>query len=373
MMLLSCCAGGTVFAQDHSQLEGLVEDAVESAIDTRETREPGNWVWMPTPVLNPTIDGGLAFAALRLYKLDDESPPSTTGAGGFATSNGSKGGGLFSQNYLRNDRVRLSAAAGYADLNLYFYGIGNLGRDREGLKINQEGVFGLGQALWQLRKNLYAGVRLRYLSLKTSLRGPADERPFGLAPEQLLDFGLQLDSIGPGFKLEWDSRDSNWFPTSGQFAQLFLDSSSQTFGASRDYRMANLRWSGYWLHGERDVLALNATACAASENAPFYDICLIGANKNLRGFVTGQYRDRSMLTVQAEYRKQLAESWGVVLFGGLGEVAPEFGQFTASNVRTSAGFGVRWLASPPHGVRLSVDLAWGEGDSAAYFYIGEAF
>jgi outer membrane protein assembly factor BamA len=361
------------FASDPLQMKKVEEDVVETAEELGERRKSADWVWMPVPVLNPTLDAGLAFAVLRLYKLHPDSPPSTTGLGGLATTNGSWGGGLFTKNYIREDRIRITGGIAYADLNLNFYGIGNNSREFDRLKINQRGTAGFGQALFRLGRNLYGGVRLRYLSLTSQLRYLPEDSFSEIPPEQLLDFGLQLDSIGPGIKFEWDTRSDAWFPTAGHYAEFSVDTSRKSFGADRDYEQYNLKWSGYWSVGDNDVLAANATGCLASDKAPFYDICLLGSSKNLRGFEGGRYRDETMLTGQVEYRKQLASRWGVVLFGGLGQVADSFGRFNRENIRTSAGFGVRWVASEEHGVRLSIDLAWGEGESAAYFYIGEAF
>lgn len=371
---LAAAVPGAAWAQEGAQIETLVEDVAEALEETADRRPAGSWVWMPIPILNPTVDAGLAVAALHLYKLHPEAPVSTTGAGGFGTTNGSKGGGLFTKNYLRADRLRLTGAIGYGDVNLDFFGIGNDAPDRNRLKLNQRGTFGFGQLLWRLRDNLYGGLRLRYLSLSSRLRYAPPEDQFSVPPEELLALKLDLDSIGPGLKFEWDTRDDTWFPTGGHFAQFSVDSSRESLGSDRNYEIYNLNWAGFWPVRGGDVLAVNATACSASDKAPFYDICLIGSSKNLRGYAGGRYRDDTMLTGQVEYRKQLTSRWGMVFFGGLGQVADNWGDYTRDNIRTSAGLGVRWVASEAHGVRLSIDLAWGEGgDSAAYFYIGEAF
>lgn len=366
-------APGAVSAGDPLRVQKIEDDVVETTEELGKRRKKGDWVWMPIPVLNPTIDAGLAIAVLRLYKLHPDSPPSTTGAAGLATSNGSWGGGVFTKNYINKDHIRITGGLGYADMNLNFYGLGNSEVDFEGVKINQSGTAGFGQALFRLTDRLYGGVRLRYLSLTSKLRYDLEDSFGGIPPNELLDLGLQIDSIGPGLKFEFDSRSDVWFPTAGHFAEFSIDTSRESFGGDRDYEQYNLKWSGYWSVGEYDVLAANATACAASDKAPFYDICLLGANKNLRGFEGGRYRDDTMVTMQLEYRRRLSARWGAVVFGGLGQVAESFGAFNRDNIRTGAGLGIRWVASEKHGVRLSVDLAWGEGDSAAYFYVGESF
>jgi len=40
-------------------------------------------------------------------------------------------------------------------------------------------------------------------------------------------------------------------------------------------------------------------------DVPFYELCLLGQYQDSRGYQTGQYRDRVMLTAQAEYRLEL--------------------------------------------------------------------
>jgi hypothetical protein len=43
--------------------------------------------------------------------------------------------------------------------------------------------------------------------------------------------------------------------------------------------------------------------------------------------VAGQYIDRDMIATQLEYRLELPWRFGIVAFGGLGEVAPSVSKF----------------------------------------------
>ena len=58
------------------------------------------------------------------------------------------------------------------------------------------------------------------------------------------------------------------------------------------------------------VVALRASACQASDRTPLFDLCLFGANNDLRGYEVGRYRDRAMVAAQAEYRFPLAGALG---------------------------------------------------------------
>ena len=362
VLLLFSQAG---LSRDRTQVESAIEDTTEVLETTIKTRKTGNWVWMPIPILNPTVEAGLAVAAMRLYQVGENAPPSTTAFGAFATTNGSKGGGVFTKNYLADDRIRLTGGLGYGDLNLDFFGVGNDPGDSDlKVKINQKGEFAFAQSLWRIRKNLYAGPRFRYLSLTT--RFPILDEMFPLHRDELVSSGL-------GAKLEWDTRDNPYGPRKGRFLEVSLDTSSGAFGGDRNYGQLNVKWAKFYPIGEHDVLAVQATACYASDSAPFYDICLIGSGRNLRGYTGGRYRDHAMLTSQIEYRRHLGGRWGAVVFAGLGQVARSFGDFNTNNLRPSAGLGLRWVASQEHGVRLSIDYAQGDDDSAFYFYIGESF
>ena len=105
LALLWVFAPGAVSAGDPLRVKKIEDDVVETTEELGKRRKKGDWVWMPIPVLNPTIDAGLAVAVLRLYKLHPDSPPSTTGAAGLATSNGSWGGGVFTKNYINKDHI----------------------------------------------------------------------------------------------------------------------------------------------------------------------------------------------------------------------------------------------------------------------------
>lgn len=89
--------------------------------------------------------------------------------------------------------------------------------------------------------------------------------------------------------------------------------------------------------------------------------------------MAGQYRDKAMLTAQMEYRARLWKRWGMVAFGGVGTIAPEFDQFSWDELLPSVGGGLRYMISGKKRINLGVDFAVGRDTNAFYFRIGEAF
>mgnify|MGYP003133653538 CR=1 FL=1 len=75
--------------------------------------EKGNWVVAPIPVSNPTMGTGLQLATLYLHPSRDGNggPNPTSGLGAMYTDTNSWGVGAFHQDYLLDDRLRVTAAA----------------------------------------------------------------------------------------------------------------------------------------------------------------------------------------------------------------------------------------------------------------------
>src|SRR5262249_41831228 len=107
--------------------------------------------------------------------------------------------------------------------------------------------------------------------------------------------------------------------------------------------------------------------------APFYDLCLFGSQHDLRGYEGGRYRDHAMAAAQLEIRQHLFWRIGAVVFGGVGAVAPSFGELGQAKGLPAAGPGLRFQPTSKGPVNMSVDYAWGLHSQGIYLYVGEAF
>ena len=123
---------------------------------------PPDLVVAPVPGYSPQVGWNLAVAAgYFLTPKDEESkvPPSILGAFGFIAENGSIAYGAGVKLNLLDDRLRVTAGGGYADVRYRFYG-----RDRDqnnlgiGIDILQEGPAFFAKARWRLFGRFYAGV-----------------------------------------------------------------------------------------------------------------------------------------------------------------------------------------------------------------------
>lgn len=368
-LLALSLAVGSAAAAGPEAAGATAQSSGEAAAHAKEGGKP-TFVVMPIPQANPALGNGLALAALALYQPRGSGGVWTTGAGGLYTDTESWAAAVFQKAHFAQDKLRVTAAGGYADMNLDFYGIGGgAGRRDFSIGLNQKGTFALGQGLYRVRPNLYVGAQYRFLKVDTTLdrEGPP---PFPDLNLPRFELESQVSGLGPA--AEYDTRNSEYGPTKGLYAQAQWLWNGDTLGSDFDYSKFTGAVNGY--HGlGNGVLAWRGSLCAAGDGAPFYDLCMYGQQNDLRGYESGQYRDKATWAAQAEYRHPLFWRFGAVAFAGVGGVAPGIDDLDDSTVLPAAGVGLRFAASRKYGVNMSLDAAWGKDSSAVYFYIGEAF
>lgn len=330
------------------------------------------WLIAPIPSLNPSLGWTLTVPVAMLYQPGSGDPDAqawVSGAGGFYAENGSWGAAVYHRMNLFDDRWRLQVAAAYADLIYDFYGIGGgAGNPDRYIKINQDFQGGLIGAMREISPNLYFGFNL--MALTTEIQ--SIEFPVSIVPEDWPAWqGLQLDLRTLTPKLLYDTRDNEFYPGSGNYANLKVDFSAEAFGSEYNYQIYKFDWNHYRTMGDNQVLAMRLAVKYGSGKVPFFLLPAMGQGSDLRGYAPGLYRDRVLVTGQAEYRLRLTDRFGLVVFGGLGSVAPAWDEF--NQILPSLGTGLRWVLAEKNQISMRLDVAWGKKEREIYVGIGEAF
>lgn len=332
---------------------------ISEALDGME----GNLVAVPVPIVDPTLGSGLALTALYTFAASDEAdtPRSTVGAAAGYTDTDSWLAGVGAKFYLHGDRLRLGAVAGYGRLNLRFFGIGN-DRSASGRSIDftAQGGFAEVTAQAQVLADTFLGVKGRYLQAEVSSELPID----GL-PRLTTDF--RLLGVGPTF--EFDTRDDNWWPAEGTRATGELLLYAEEIGSDVGFASFDASIAHYFGLAERVVLAGKARAAASSNDAPFFMRPFI----SLRGFAAGELLDAAVGEVQVEMRWRAWNRLGIVAFGGVGTTGSGLDALALDESEAAVGAGLRYRVSDTDRMNIGIDLAFGDGDAAVYFRIGEAF
>jgi len=178
---------------------------------------------------------------------------------------------------------------------------------------------------------------------------------------------------GLGLSITYDTRNNAFSPDRGSMLQFYFNHFDPIFGS--DYRYTNYvldlrKFFGF--HNGR-VLALQGYGYFNTGTIPFRSLAAFGGANHMRGYYQGRFRDNSQALLQAEYRIPIIWRFGLVGFGGLGNVATDLGHFDLTYIKYSFGAGVRFALNRSEKLNLRLDYGIGQGCSGFYFQLGEAF
>ena len=331
---------------------------------------PDDLVVAPIPGRSPQLGWTLALAGgyfLTPKNAEPDVPPSILGGYGLIAENGSYvyGGGV--KLNLLDDKLRVTAGGGYADVRYRYYGNNRASSDLGiGIDILQEGPAFFVKARWRLIGRFYAGISYLGGQVDTRVRPGLDE------PLQFFDPTLTLDVGAISIPMEIDTRDHEYFPRSGWLWKADARFYRDAFGSDFDAETFKMSANHYFPVRQNDALATRIIVRTTSDNAPFFLLSTFGGSTDLRGYPGGRYRDKMMYAIQSEYRWQINDRWGMTGFAGFGEVAGSVSDF-GHDVLPAAGIGARFVLSKQHRVSRSADVAVGDDGAEFYFGVGEAF
>jgi hypothetical protein len=346
--------------------------AATSPTTSPEKPKRGEILLVPIPSNRPTFGWGINLMAGYIFKLDMEdkvSPPSIVAAFGYYSENETWVAGGLGKFFLLEDRYRVTAALITGQVNYDFSGVGtDAGKNGITVPLEQELTAGALEGLTQIAPHLYLGPRYIYSNFHTTVDLSSAASP--TVPPQ-----AQLDSTmsAIGIHLQWDTRDSQFYPGSGGLLDVSTDFHETAWGDDFDYQIYKLSYNHYLTIGPRQVLAVRGASQFCVGDVPFYSLATFGKGPDLRGYKYGQFQDKTLLAAQAEYRLMLTKRFGVVGFAGVGEIGPKITDYTLDDILPSIGGGLRYVLAEKNHIALRLDFAWGREGETYYLSVGEAF
>lgn len=361
---------GIVFAA--SFLDNFV-DPVDGKLDaSRWLSQKSGFLPVPLIISEPAVGYGAGLALAFLHDpADGESqpndpnamlhlPPSISVGVAAYTENDSwlAGGGHIAS--WKKDTVRYTGLAGYADLNLKFYGVAEdvnpddlaLGFNIKGFFLLQELVFRVGQS------NIFVGGRYTYLTSDIAFTSFDD----------ILDApAIEFDSStgGLGVIAKYDTRDNIVSPNSGQYAKLEPMFYDEALGGDFNYSKTKLSHYSYWPLSSV-VLGVRLEGDLSHGDVPFYDAPYI----EMRGIPALRYQGEDVLLAEVEARWDIDFRWSLVGFAGHGWTADSIGGIRGGEQATAGGIGFRYLGARRYGLRMGLDIARGPEDTVVYLAVG---
>jgi len=356
---------GLAIAQAEQNAEERFDEA--RASPTPVTRQ-GNWIIVPIPVANPTIGNGLQLAALYLHPKqagEESSPGGTSGLVTMATDSGARLYGAFHDSSFADDRFRLNAFFGSGKFNLKFYGTSENSQLVENpLPYTMDGVIGQVRGAVRIRgtENWFAGLTYQFLQSTLTFRTSE------LNPEQP-DVPRNFHSAGLGPQMTYDSRDSNYYPQSGQYARVSWLNFGSRWGGDFEFDKIDAFYNHYLPLDPSSLVAFRVRIQDSSDGTPFFALPTL----DMRGFSADRYRANDTLSITAEWRHKFTSRWGAVAYAEAGRFAPTLRQLADGRTIHTFGGGVRWRVTAERDMNIGVDYAVSSDDRAVFIQIAERF
>ena len=362
IVLSPICSAGAQEDKDTTDTRPAVAPDIRDD-ESKLKLQKGNFVVVPIPISNPTLDTGLIAGAAYFYGQTEEQrkaqPASVTAAAAMYTSNESRAAAVVQQNYWRDDRWRFTGALGAADLRLSLIAPDeDAGTANVDWRIN--GAFFLARLSRKITGNWYGGAFVRSIDANQSLE----------SGEESLDFDTDdVRAVGIGLTAEYDSRDMPINTYTGRYFKAQALFNDEAIGSKDTYQSYDVSFRSYHELSDSVVLAWELQGCQREGPTPLWDSCLI----KLRGFAATDYLGKVSASGQAEVRWRLSKRWGVVAFGGAGEVGQSFSGFRDRASIPSYGAGVRFSVLPAKRINMRLDFAKSRDSDAIHFSVGEVF
>ena len=358
-------SSGLAMAQAEQNAEERFDEA--RASPTPVTRQ-GNWIIVPIPVANPTVGNGLQLAALYLHPKqpgEESSPGGTSGLVTMATDSGARLYGAFHDSSFADDRFRLNAFFGSGKFNLKFYGTSENSQLVDNpLPYTMDGVIDQVRGAVRIRgtENWFAGLTYQFLQSTLTFRTSE------LNPEQP-DVPRNFHSAGLGPQMTYDSRDSNYYPQSGQYARVSWLNFGSRWGGDFEFDKIDAFYNHYLPLDPSSLLAFRVRLQDSSDGTPFFALPTL----DMRGFSADRYRANDTLSVTAEWRHKFTSRWGTVAYAEAGRFAPTLRQLADGRTIHTFGGGVRWRVTAERDMNIGVDYAVSSDDRAVFIQIAERF
>lgn len=216
--------------------------------------------------------------------------------------------------------------------------------------------------LYNVCKDIYFGPSASFTHLKANdIKEPA------------LWNGQRLSTYTTslGLKFLYDSRDNLTAPQRGWAVSLLQGFSPRFMGNHYAFSFTDLSASGYFKGWRDAIIAIHLHSLCNYGKVPWGMMATFGGSDIMRGYYEGRFRDKCEVDATIELRQHVWRRNGIVVWAGVGSVAPNPGKFAMKRLLPNGGIGYRWEFKKRTNVRL--DFGVGKGETSFIFNINEAF
>ncbi len=340
----------------------------------KESNKKVDWSFIAGPGYNPNTSFAIGGAASILYRWDRNDVSLQKSDCSIFFNLGVTGMvevGFQGHNYMPRDRHRWFYELSFKNVPNDMWGIGfDMGKDDANKgKYKQYQLIFSPDYLFRLANNLYMGARMKLAMVNTR------DFTFPVRDGQVIDLingqDRNIFSTGLGATFLYDSRDYGLNAYHGHYVclqQLYYAPGLNTY----DFWSTDFTYRTYTPTWTKCVLAFEFHGLFNyGGEVPWTNMAEAGVDGRMRGYYRGRYRDNNIIEAQLEFRQRIWHRWGAVLWGGFGNVFPNFDGFRWNHTLPSYGLGIRWEFKPRVNVRIDYGFTRDEG--SVVFNLNEAF
>lgn len=285
---------------------------------------------------------------------------------------------IFESNWIyffENEKYVTRGAVNFSDFTEFYYGTGETDLNNE-IRFDFFRTEANFSFLFNLGKDVFFGPIYSFLEYD-DIDVVEGETQY----QELRNSSRNL--IGATFLL--DERNNLLNPQNGSFFEFLY-----AFNATNDnhnYHRFNIDYRYYHTFLNRFTIASRSINFININDAPFYDLALIGGEEIARGYLLGRHRSNNMMSLQTEFRFPFPGVtinlpwigdyefiWGFGVFGGLSKVFDSFDNFVNASIFPNSGISLKWMIDKAEKINIRIDYGVGrDGENGLYIKFGESF
>lgn len=250
----------------------------------------------------------------------------------------------------------------------FYYGIGNKTPFKNQEQVSYQLLGWEGKWLRKIfpHKKIFFGLETRYFK-----RYDVKVKPGGLLDTERPTGYNGSTSVGIGPALTWDERDNVINPSKGFFIDVRNTFQDKYLGGTVRYTRTLIDARKYFnvVPAHRQILALQFFGNFVQGDVPWKELPELGGPRIMRGYFRGRYRDKHLLSFQAEYRLPIYKWFGMVAFMGMGQVT-DSNKYDWETLKTCYGTGIRVMINKKENLNLRLDYGRGDRNKNGFFYLG---
>lgn len=374
LLLCSCCSFAQTDTTTQQKDTTTQQKDSLSGFDNFNKKAEELFKVLPVPIFSYSTEQGntLGLAKFNLFDLskkDTISKPSKLSGIVTFSSKGRINASVSTELVFKENKYIFLSYVNYRKQPEYIFGIGNDVKREDMEEVQFERFRFATTGLVRVEESLYIGIPL---DIATYFNVQPDSNSFLIKNNVAgLNGGF---TFGIGLAGALDSRENRYNPSQGAYVIGTLVFHPSFLGSAYEFTKFELDARKYFNPWLKHVIAVQATTTSSTGDVPFYELALMGGDRQMRGYYQGAYRDKVLLDGQVEYRAPIWNIFGLTAWIGTGRVATSYSDLSLDGFKLSYGVGLRIKVDSKHNTNLRLDFGFGQnGIKGTYISFAEAF